>query len=116
MHAAAVIKAYKKNDVELANTVYSGVPSHVFGMEQVIDIGPMSGKSNVHFWLERHGVLASERRGGEDLCSGESERSHAERVGNPGVRGEFRGWGRVEVQANPAGTWEGSSLSYESGD
>jgi len=60
VHAAAVIKAYKKNDVELANTVYSGVPSHVFGMEQVIDIGPMSGKSNVHFWLERHGVLASE--------------------------------------------------------
>ena len=40
--------------------MYSGVPSHVFGMEQVIDIGPMSGKSNVHFWLERHGVLASE--------------------------------------------------------
>jgi len=60
VHAAAVIKAYKKNDLELANTVYSGVPSHVFGMEQVIDIGPMSGKSNVHFWLERHGVLASE--------------------------------------------------------
>ncbi|MBV8477556.1 MAG: 2-isopropylmalate synthase, partial [Acidobacteria bacterium] len=43
VHAAAVIKAYKKNDIELANTVYSGVPSHVFGREQVIDIGPMSG-------------------------------------------------------------------------
>ena len=56
VHAAAVIKAYKKNDVVLANTVYSGVPSHVFGMEQVIDIGPMSGKSNVHFWLERRGL------------------------------------------------------------
>ena len=56
VHAAAVIKAYKKNDVELANTVYSGVPSHVFGLEQVIDIGPMSGKSNVIFWLERRGL------------------------------------------------------------
>jgi 2-isopropylmalate synthase len=56
VHAAAVIKAFKKNDVELANTVYSGVPSHVFGLEQVIDIGPMSGKSNVHFWLERRGL------------------------------------------------------------
>jgi 2-isopropylmalate synthase len=54
VHAAAVIKAYKKNDVELANAVYSGVPSHVFGMEQVIDVGPMSGKSNILFWLERH--------------------------------------------------------------
>ena len=60
VHAAAVIKAYKKNNVELANTVYSGVPSHVFGLEQVIDIGPMSGKSNVLFWLERHGLAASE--------------------------------------------------------
>lgn len=60
VHAAAVIKAYKKNDVELANAVYSGVPSHFFGMEQVIDIGPMSGKSNVLFWLERHGIAASD--------------------------------------------------------
>src|ERR1700716_3025679 len=56
VHAAAVIKAYKKNDIELANTVYSGVPSHMFGLEQVIDIGPMSGKSNVLFWLERRGL------------------------------------------------------------
>jgi 2-isopropylmalate synthase len=60
VHAAAVIKAYKKNDVELANTVYSGVPSHVFGLEQIIDVGPMSGKSNVHFWLERHGIPVTE--------------------------------------------------------
>jgi len=60
VHAAAVIKAYKKNDIELANTVYSGVPSHVFGLEQIIDVGPMSGKSNVIFWLERHGLAATE--------------------------------------------------------
>jgi len=60
VHAAAVIKAYKKNDIELANTVYSGVPSHVFGLDQVIDIGPMSGKSNVLFWLDRRGIPASD--------------------------------------------------------
>jgi 2-isopropylmalate synthase len=58
VHAAAVIKAFRKNDVELANTVYSGVPSHYFGMEQIIEIGPMSGKSNVIFWLERKGLTA----------------------------------------------------------
>ena len=56
VHAAAVIKAYKKKDVELANTVYSGVPSHYFGLEQTIDIGPMSGKSNVLFWLQHRGL------------------------------------------------------------
>jgi 2-isopropylmalate synthase len=60
VHAAALIKAYKKNDVELANAVYSGVPSQMFGLEQIIDIGPMSGKSNVLFWLERHGVPATD--------------------------------------------------------
>ena len=60
VHAAAIIKAYHKNDVVLANTVYSGVPSHVFGLEQIIDIGPMSGKSNVLFWLERRGIPASD--------------------------------------------------------
>ena len=60
VHAAAVIKAFKKNDIELANTVYSGVPSHVFGLEQIIDIGPMSGKSNVLFWLERRGIPATD--------------------------------------------------------
>ncbi len=60
VHASAVIKAYKKNDVELANAVYSGVPAQLFGMEQIIDIGPMSGKSNILFWLERHSIPASD--------------------------------------------------------
>jgi 2-isopropylmalate synthase len=61
VHASAIIKAYRKADVMLANTVYSGVPSHVFGLEQIIDIGPMSGKSNVLWWLERHGIPVSDR-------------------------------------------------------
>jgi len=55
VHAAAIIKAFRKGDKELANIVYSGVPSHLFGLDQVIEIGPMSGKSNVLFWLEQHG-------------------------------------------------------------
>ena len=60
VHAAAVIKAFKKGDVELANSVYSGVPSHYFGLEQIIEIGPMSGKSNVIFWLEHRGIAPSD--------------------------------------------------------
>lgn len=60
VHAAAVIKALKKGDVELANLVYSGVPSHWFGLEQRIEIGPMSGKSNVLYWLERRGIAATD--------------------------------------------------------
>jgi 2-isopropylmalate synthase len=60
VHAAALIKAFRKNDPVLANAVYSGVPAHLFGLEQVIEIGPMSGKSNVLFWLEKHGIPADE--------------------------------------------------------
>jgi 2-isopropylmalate synthase len=32
----------------------------VFGLDQIIDVGPMSGKSNVLFWLERRGIPAAE--------------------------------------------------------
>ncbi|HKF20648.1 MAG TPA: LeuA family protein [Candidatus Angelobacter sp.] len=60
VHAAAVIKAFKKGDLDLADSVYSGVPAHDFGLEQAIEIGPMSGKSNVIFWLEKRGLAASE--------------------------------------------------------
>ncbi len=56
VHAAAVIKALRKNDIELADAVYSGVPANLFGLEQIIEIGPMSGRSNIQFWLERHGL------------------------------------------------------------
>ena len=62
VHAAAVIKSYKKGDQRLADIVYSGVPAGEFGLEQVIDIGPMSGKSNVVYWLEKRGLSADEER------------------------------------------------------
>jgi 2-isopropylmalate synthase len=60
VHAAALIKAFRRKDTELANAVYSGVPAHLFGLDQVIEIGPMSGKSNVLFWLEKHGIPADD--------------------------------------------------------
>lgn len=56
VHAAAVIKAMRKGDDWLANRVYSGVPAEYFGQRQRIEIGPMSGQSNVVFWLEEHGI------------------------------------------------------------
>ena len=60
VHASAVIKALKKDDIQLANAVYSGVPAQLFGLEQIIDVGPMSGKSNILFWLERHRMPVSD--------------------------------------------------------
>lgn len=60
VHAAAIIKAYRKGDTLLANAVYSGVPSNLFGLEQIIEIGPLSGRSNVTYWLETHNIPATE--------------------------------------------------------
>src|SRR5215216_4029277 len=62
VHAAAVIKAFRKGDNWLADMVYSGVPASMLKREQMIEIGPMSGKSNVIFWLERRGIEPSIER------------------------------------------------------
>ena len=60
VHAAAVVKAHRKGDDWLANRVYSGVPADLFGLRQKIGIGPMSGKSNVFWWLEENGLPQDE--------------------------------------------------------
>ena len=52
VHAAAIIKALKKGDPELADAVYSGVPAGMFGLHQAIEVGHMGGRSNVIFWLQ----------------------------------------------------------------
>lgn len=60
VHAAAVIKALNRKDTWLADRVYSSVPASWFGRKQSIQIGPMSGKSNVIFYLESRGKKAPE--------------------------------------------------------
>jgi 2-isopropylmalate synthase len=60
VHAAAIIKAFRKGDPALADIVYSGVPASLFGLEQVIEVGPLSGKSNVIYWLEKRGIAPNE--------------------------------------------------------
>jgi 2-isopropylmalate synthase len=60
VHAAAVVKAFRKNDRELVDAVYSAVPASLVGRQQEIDVGPMSGKSNVVFWLEKRGLPATD--------------------------------------------------------
>ena len=62
VHAAAVIKALRKGDRALADSVYSGVPASVLGREQRIEVGPMSGESNIVYWLESHGFEATKDR------------------------------------------------------
>ncbi|NUN13067.1 MAG: 2-isopropylmalate synthase [Myxococcales bacterium] len=60
VHAAAIAKAMKRGDLVGADTVYSSVSASQFGLKQRIEIGRMSGKSNVLFWLENAGIRATE--------------------------------------------------------
>jgi 2-isopropylmalate synthase len=55
VHAAAIVKALHRGDVELADAVYSGVPAALVGRRQEIEIGPLAGHSNVVYWLEMNG-------------------------------------------------------------
>ena len=64
VHAAAIIKAKKKGDAWLADRVYSSVPAGTFGLKQKIEVSPVSGLSNVKYWLEEHGYDGSNA----DLC------------------------------------------------
>ncbi len=56
VHAAAVIKAKRKGQAWLADRVYSGVPASWVGREQEIEIGHMSGASNVVYYLGARGL------------------------------------------------------------
>ena len=59
VHAAAIVKALRKGDRWLADRVYSGVPAAMVGEAQELEIGYMSGRSNVDFWLESRGYATS---------------------------------------------------------
>jgi len=59
VHAAAIIKAQKKGDRWLTDHVYSGVPASLIGRSQEIEVGPMSGSSNVVFYLSQRGIVAN---------------------------------------------------------
>jgi 2-isopropylmalate synthase len=60
VHAAAVVKAARKGDRALVDSVYSAIPAAMVGREQVIEIGPMSGRSNVTYWLEKRGLTVDD--------------------------------------------------------
>ena len=60
VHAAAVVKAFRMGDRALMDAVYAAVPASLVGREQEIEVGPMSGRSNVVFWLEKRGLPATD--------------------------------------------------------
>jgi len=59
VHASAIIKARARGEDWLADRVYSSVPAGMIGRSQVIEVGPMSGESNVVYWLQERGIEAT---------------------------------------------------------
>ena len=59
VHASAIIKAMEMGDEWLVDRVYSGVPASMVGCEQTIEVSPVSGMSNVRYWLNTHGYDGS---------------------------------------------------------
>ncbi|HSS75151.1 MAG TPA: LeuA family protein [Thermoanaerobaculia bacterium] len=56
VHASAIIKARARGEDWLADRVYSSIPASLIGSRQLIEIGPMSGESNVVYWLKERGI------------------------------------------------------------
>jgi len=88
VHAAAIVKAARKNDHDLVDAVYSGVPAALVGREQEVDVGPMSGRSNVIFWLEKRGLIASDEM--VDRILAEAKKSDSV-LGEEKIRAVMRG-------------------------
>jgi len=75
VHAAAIIKARDRGARWLADRVYSGVPAEMVGREQEIEIGFMSGLSNIQHWLRQRGVIPTKALEQEILALAKERRS-----------------------------------------
>ncbi len=59
-HATALVKALRAGDRWLADNVCTGVPASLVGAEPRVDVSPVSGLSNVRWWLSQHGYDATD--------------------------------------------------------
>jgi 2-isopropylmalate synthase len=89
VHAAAIIKAHNKGADWLADRVYSAVPAGWFGLKQLIEIGPMSGLSNVAYWLTANGLPTDE---GLAKRIFERAKASARVLSDDELNGIVRGW------------------------
>ena len=92
VHASAILKAHRKGDVAVKDSVYSGVPAGLLGREQEVLIDASSGASNVRYWLAVNGVAGSDGVNGAAADGGlvEDVLRHAKRAGRPLTDDEIR--------------------------
>ena len=63
-----------KGDPLLADLIYSGVPASWFGREQEIEVGPMSGNSNISIGCIKMDMKAQKMKSQDTSCSRNTDR------------------------------------------
>jgi isopropylmalate/homocitrate/citramalate synthase len=76
VHAAAIAKAEAKGDSWLADRIYSGIPASLVGRSQEIEVGPMSGLSNVKYWLRARGYDPEDEETGRRILDAAKRSNH----------------------------------------
>jgi 2-isopropylmalate synthase len=76
VHAAAIAKAEAKGDSWLADRIYSGIPASLVGRSQEIEVGPMSGLSNVKYWLRARGYDPEDEERGRRILDAAKRSNH----------------------------------------
>ena len=76
VHAAAIAKAEAKGDRWLADRIYSGIPASLVGRSQEIEVGPMSGLSNVKYWLKARGYDPEDEERGRRILDAAKRSNH----------------------------------------
>jgi len=66
VHASVLARAARIGD-EVRDEVYSAVPAAMVGRSQAIEVGPMSGRSNVRAYLAERGLSITDRAVGRVL-------------------------------------------------
>ncbi len=98
VHAAAIIKAKNMNDEWLADNIYSAVPAGELGLPQVIEVGPLSGRSNVTYFLYQHRI--EDQRLGDAIYNATKEKGRT--LTDEEVRRLFTQYGYQMTDTSPS--------------
>ena len=85
VHAAAIVKAYKKGNQGAGQPPSTAAfPRSLFSaLEQIIEIGPLSGRSNVIYWLEKRSIAPNDDLVDHIFVRRKTDRAHHDRTRNP---------------------------------
>ncbi len=73
VHASAILKAKLRQNEDIAACIYSGVNPSLVGLNYNIQVGPYSGRSNVEYIMNQHGMQLTDETIGNILATARTE-------------------------------------------